>query len=74
MRRILVLSIPVAIAFGGWFAAERYKIEQGPTGMSLKPRDAQPAAAEVSAPERAAAKDCIRMATVNLDPLGESKL
>jgi hypothetical protein len=74
LRRFLLLALPVAIAFGGWYFHEHYQIEQGPAGISIKLRGSQPAAFQVTRPVHAAASDTIRMATVNLDPLGESKL
>ncbi|HEY5315132.1 MAG TPA: hypothetical protein VIK18_21550, partial [Pirellulales bacterium] len=74
MRRLLLLALPVALAFGGWYFHERYQIEQGPAGISIKLRGSQPAAVHVAPPVHVATNDTIRMATVNLDPLGEGKL
>lgn len=77
MRRLLLLALPAAIACGGWYFHEHYQIERGPTGIAVKPRGSQPAPVQDTRPIRpvlATAGDTIRMATVNLDPLGESKL
>lgn len=74
MRRFLLLVIGSALAFGGWYFTQHYKIE-GLDGLSLKPKDAS-ATGDYGPPMPQVARDgnSIRVASFNIQVFGESKM
>ena len=78
MKRTLLLATPVLLAVGVWQFFQRYEIEQGPQGIQLRPRSAASLPDEhdgtVVEPAATARRDTIRLASFDVQPLGEQKL
>jgi len=78
VKRTLVLAIPVLLAVGAWQFSQYYEIEQGPQGFQLRPRSSANLSAEhgaaAIAPAGTGRRDTIRLASFDVQPLGEQKL
>lgn len=78
VKRTLVLAIPVLLAVGAWQLLQRDEIEQGPQGFQLRPRSAANLPMEhggsLVAPAATGRRDTIRLASFDVQPLGEQKL
>jgi endonuclease/exonuclease/phosphatase family metal-dependent hydrolase len=73
MRRFLLLVVGSALAFGGWYFTQHYKIE-GLGGLVLLPKDGRSEDYGAPLPQVARDGNAIRVASFNIQVFGESKM